>query len=154
MNVLSIFNRYKVQIVDDTIFDPIREKYVHLTPEEIVRQKTIKFLMKRLGVPANKIIVERGLRTLGVEGSSKRIDIGILDDDDLIMAVVECKASLARNDEAASRQAQDYLLQLNTRYFFVTDGSVFNGYYYDTTQFIRLEEIPKYDHWYNYPKVK
>lgn len=58
MNVKSIFDRYKVQIIDDTIYDPIRQKYLHLTPEEVVRQKTIKFLMKRLGVPQDKIIVE------------------------------------------------------------------------------------------------
>ena len=70
------------------------------------------------------------------------------------MTVVECKASLARNDEAAYKQAQDYLLDLNTRYYFVTDGSVFNGFYYDTAQFIKLEEVPKYDRWYYYPVAK
>lgn len=71
MNVEKIYSRYKVQIDGDQIYDPIRLKYLHLTPEEIVRQKTIKFLMKRLGVPQNKIIVERSLGTLGVEGSKK-----------------------------------------------------------------------------------
>ena len=62
------------------------------------------------------------------------------------------KASLTRNDEAAFQQAQDYLLNLNTRYYFVTDGDEFSGFYYDTVQFIKLEEIPKYDRWYYYPK--
>ena len=37
------------------IYDPIRQKYLLLTPEEDVRQKTIKFLMKRLGVPQDRI---------------------------------------------------------------------------------------------------
>lgn len=154
MNVKTIFDRYKVQILDNTIFDSIRQKYVHLTPEEIVRQKAIKFLTKRLEVPQNRIIVERSLCSLGVEGSKKRIDIGILDDDNLLMAVIECKASLSCNKEAAFIQAQDYLFALNTRYFFVTDGCTFCGYYYDTLQFIRLEEIPKFEKWYRYPKSK
>ena len=64
LNVISIFNRYKVQTDGDRIYDPIRLKYVHLTPEEIVRQKTIKYLIKRLAVPEDKIIVERRLDTL------------------------------------------------------------------------------------------
>ncbi len=154
MNVTSIFSRYKLQIKDDKIFDPIRQKYVHLTPEEIVRQRTIKYLVKRLSVPQNKIIVERGLGTLGVEGSKKRIDIGILDDDDMIIAVVECKASVLGAGEAAFLQAQDYLRELNTRYFFVTDGNIMEGHYWDTQQYIRLKEMPKYDRLYYYPTAE
>ena len=151
MNVKSIFDRYKVPTVDDKCFDPIRQIYVKATPEEIVRQKTIKYLMKRLEVPQKKIIIERSLGSLGVSGSKKRIDIGILDEEDLIMAVVECKASLLGIDEAAHAQAEDYLRSLNTRYFFVTDGNSITGYFFNTLQFIKLEEIPKYSEWYNYP---
>ena len=154
MNVESIFNRYKLKIKNDQIYDPIRQKFLRLTPEEIVRQKTIKFLINRLGVPQDKIIVERGLNTLGVEGVMRRIDIGILDEEGLLMAVVECKASLARNKEAAFIQARDYLLDLNTRYFFITDGKIFSGWYFDTVQNIELAEIPKYDRWYYYPKAE
>ena len=154
MNVAKIYAGYKVQTVGDTIFDPIRQKYVHLTPEEVVRQKTVKFLTKRLEVPQSRIMVERSLGTLGVEGSKKRIDIGILDDEGLLTGIVECKASLTFYDEAAHTQAQDYLLSLNARYFFVTDGCRFNGYYHDDAQFIRLEELPSYDRWYHYPTAK
>jgi hypothetical protein len=87
------------------------------------------------------------LGTLGVEGSRKRIDIGIFDDNNFLIAIVECKDSLLYGNEAAHIQAQDYLFDLGTKYFFVTDGCRFNGYYHDTTQFIRLEEIPKYEQW-------
>lgn len=153
MDVRGIFARYKVKKNDDKIFDIIRGKYVHCTPEEIIRQKTIKFLLQKLEVPKSKIVVERSLSTLGVSNSKKRIDIGIFDDENLIMGVIECKAPLAYNEEEAHLQAQDYLFELKTRYFFVTDGYIFNGYYHDTTQFIRLENIPKYDEWYNYPTL-
>ena len=154
MNVKSIFDRYKVPIVDEKIYDPVRQINLRVTPEEIVRQKTIKFLMKRLGVPQSKIIVERGLNTLGVEGVKRRIDIGILDEEGLLMAIVECKAKLSKNGESAFIQAQDYLLDLNTRYFFVTDGVTFSGWYYDTLQNIQLDEIPKYERWYHYPTAE
>ena len=151
MNVKAIFDRYKVAVIDDKCFDPIRQIYVKATPEEIVRQKTIKYMMNRLEIPRTKIIIERSLGSLGVSGSRKRIDIGVLDEEDLIMAVVECKASLLGIDEAAHAQAEDYLKRLNTRYFFVTDGNSITGYYFNTLQFIKLEEIPKYSEWYYYP---
>ena len=151
INVKAIFDRYKVRMLNDTIFDTIRKKYVHLTPEEIVRQKAIKYLIKRLEVPADRIIVERSLNSLGVNGNKKRIDIGVLDDNGLLMAVVECKAFLPHNDETAFIQAQDYLFELNARYFFVTDGYTFGGYYYDKFQFIRLEEIPTFEKWHYCP---
>ena len=151
MKVGAIYDRYKVKIGGDKIFDPIRNCYVHLTPEEIVRQKTIKFLIQRLKVPKEKLIVERSLSSLGVLGSRKRIDIGVLDDDGLIMAVIECKQVFG-NGEFAYAQAQDYLKSLNTRYFFVTDGELFDGFFWNTLQFIKLESIPTYDQWYNYPK--
>ena len=98
--------------------------------------------------------MEKSLGSLGVKGSKRRIDIGILDEEDLLIGVVECKASLTQNSEAAFLQAQNYLLDLNTRYFFVTDGVRLSGYYYDTQQFIKLEEIPKYERWYYYPVAK
>lgn len=151
MNVKSIFDRYKVRIEDDRIYDPIRQKFVHLTPEELVRQKTVKFLTRRLGVPEDRLIIERGLNTLSVLGIKRRIDIGVFDDEGLLMAVIECKASLAHGSEAAFKQAQGYLLDLNTRYFFVTDGITMDGWYYDTEQNIQLKNIPGYDSWYEYP---
>lgn len=104
--------------------------------------------------PQDKILVERALGTLGLlvaeDKKKQRIDIGILDEEGLLMAVVECKASLLSNTEAAFTQAQNYLLNLNTRYYFVTDGSAFDGYYFDTHQFVKLEEIPTYNKWYYY----
>lgn len=96
MDFNNIYSRYKLDIKDDKIYDPIRNGYYKCTPEEIVRQKTIKFLTHRLCVPKSKIIVERTLNSLGVIDSKKRIDIGILDYDSLIMAVIECKSSLKK----------------------------------------------------------
>ena len=154
MNVKSIYDRYKLQIENDSIYDPVRQMWLHLTPEEIIRQKTIKFLSGRLKVPMNKIIIERSLGTLGVKGSKKRIDIGVLDDEDLLMAIIECKSQQAYNAEKAFKQAQEYLRELNTRYFFVTDGNILEGFYYDTIEDIYLETIPKYDMWYYYPVKK
>ena len=117
MRVTSVFRRYKVKKVRDQVYDPIRKKYVRVTPEEFVRQQTIQFLIDYLGVPQDRIIVERTLSRLGVEGDRRRIDIGILDQEGEITAVVECKESIVGDHEAACVQAQDYLQALHAKFF-------------------------------------
>ena len=117
MKVTSIFKQYKVKKVRDEVYDPIRKKYIRATPEEYVRQQTIQFLIDYLGVPQDRIIVERTLSRLGVEGDRRRIDIGILDQEGEITAVVECKESIVGDHEAACVQAQDYLQALHAKFF-------------------------------------
>ena len=100
--------------------------------------------MDYLDVPPEKIVVERSLGTLGVEGDRRRIDIGIPDAEDNLMVIVECKYSLEGRSEHAFIQAQDYLADLHAKYFFVTDGMTFTGYRYRYMHFEQMEEIPKY----------
>ncbi len=92
MYINHIFKRYKLKIEGNKIFDPVRKKYVALTPEEKVRQQMIKFMQQRLKVPVCKIGVERSLSDLGDVGNRKRVDICIFGDDDKILAIIECKA--------------------------------------------------------------
>ena len=69
MYINHILKRYKLQIDGNRIYDPIRKKYVALTPEERVRQQTLKFMLQRLKVSAGKIGVERSLGSLGDIGN-------------------------------------------------------------------------------------
>ena len=84
MYIFDIFKRYKLDIRERTIFDPIRNKYVSLTPEEKIRQQTIKYLIQRLKIPPNRIGVEKSLHQLGDIGNKKRVDICIFDEDTII----------------------------------------------------------------------
>ena len=59
MYINHILKRYKLQIDGNRSYDPIRKKYVALTPEERGRQQSLKFMLQRLKVPAGKIGVER-----------------------------------------------------------------------------------------------
>ena len=43
------------------IYDPVREKWVDALPEEIVRQRMIRFLVTELGYPAHAILIEKSL---------------------------------------------------------------------------------------------
>lgn len=151
MDVYNIFKKYKLKIKEDQIFDSIRCKFVKLTPEERVRQKTLCFLMNYLKVPKDKLCVEVALSTFGLTNNRKRIDIGIFDDKNQLIGIVECKAELIGYNDSPFLQAIDYVTLLNVKYYFVADGEYFQGYYYDSTndQFVKLEAIPMYDELFN-----
>lgn len=146
MDVFKTFKKYKLKIKGDQIFDPIRQKFVRLTPEEKVRQKTIQFMINYMGIPADKIGVELSLSTLGDIGNRKRIDIGVFNSDNKIVAIFECKADYIGYKEAPYQQAIDYVASLGVYRYFVVDGYDMIGFYYNTQrdQFDRIDEIITY----------
>ena len=116
------------------------------TPEEEVRQKTLKFIQQRLKVPANRIGVERTLHSLGVVGSWKRVDICIFDDSDDIVAIIECKADDLGRWDNAYVQAIDYVELLGVNNYYVADNWEFNGFHYsyERNQYDPIDVIPTY----------
>lgn len=147
MYINHIFKRYKLKIKDNYIYDPIRKKYVVLTPEERVRQQTLKFMISHLKVPADKIGVERSLSSLGDIGNRKRIDVCVFGNNDEIIAVIECKAEYIGSGESPYCQALDYVESLKVRNYFVVDGWDMNGYHYSRSraQFDPIDGIPTYE---------
>ena len=146
MYIHHIFQRYKLNMDGDRIYDPIRKKYVALTPEEVVRQQTLKFLQQRLKVPADRIGVEKTLHSLGDIGNWKRVDICIFDPDDKILAIIECKADDLGMWDNAYIQALEYVESLKVRNYFVVDSWGFEGYHYtyDRNQYDPIDDIPTY----------
>ena len=147
MYIENIFKKYKIKIKDSSVYDPIRKKDVHCTPEEKIRQKTICFLLKELGVPENRIGIEKSLSSLGIPGNKKRIDIGIFREDSSIAAIIECKADFINYNESPYQQAIDYVTLLDAKYYFVCDGIDFIGYKHEkeNDQFLLVDEIPDFE---------
>lgn len=54
--------------------DPVREKMILKTPEEVIRQEMIQFLLKVIHVPSNMLQVEMLLSKYGVD-SIRRADL-------------------------------------------------------------------------------
>ena len=108
--------RYKLKTdASGKLYDPIRQIYVPATPEEKVRQRMIKYLISRMKVPSEKIVVEQGLVKFGVEDQcnrKKRIDIGFYGNYNELAAIIECKAYSIQNVEAPYQQAIDYVRNL------------------------------------------
>jgi len=151
MYVFEIFKKYKIKTKQNQIYDVVRSKFVHATPEERVRQQTLQFLMSYLNVPPECIGVEIGISTLGIRGNCKRIDIGIFNSSGILIGIVECKANYIGTSEAPFYQVIDYINTLGARFYFVVDGRELDGYYYDepNDQFVKMESIPTFDEMIN-----
>ena len=127
------------------IFDPIRKKFVVLTPEEWVRQHTVKHLIEAYNYPISLINVEKELR---VNGLSKRYDIVVFKPDGSIRLIVECKAPKVKITQDTFDQIARYNLALKASHLMVTNG--LNHYFcqmdYEEQKYIFLPDIPAYTH--------
>lgn len=136
------------------IYDDIRKMNVMLTPEEIVRQKVIKFLLEEVQVPKHMLHVEAPLSYYHIE-SNRRADILILKKDEergipIPMAVIECKAPnviLSNNDYECFEQVLDYAYPLECDYIILTNGeeSVVAAWDFEKEQYRDIKAFPIYN---------
>jgi len=101
------------------IFDPIRKKFVILTPEEWVRQHTIMYLIYEKGYPASLMNIEKQIL---LNGTKKRYDIVVFNKDGSIFLIVECKAHSISITQDTFDQIARYNLVTQANYLMVTNG--------------------------------
>lgn len=101
------------------IFDPIRKKYIVLTPEEWVRQHIINLLNQHLAYPASRTKVEGGLK---YNTRLKRSDILVYADDMAPLVLVECKAPDVPINQKVIEQLATYNSQLKAPLLISTNG--------------------------------
>lgn len=111
----------KVKEVDGKpyIFDPIRKKFILLTPEEWVRQHFIHLLIDRYHYPRSLFAVETGIY---YNSMRKRSDIMVLKPDGQPFLLVECKAPAIPIKRAVFDQIGRYNFTLRPDYLAVTNG--------------------------------
>ena len=102
------------------VFDPLRRRFVVLTPEEEVRQKVLYLLVEHLQVPAGLVAVEYSLK---VNGMDKRADAVVFGKGGQPMMIVECKAPTVTLTEAVLDQAIRYHSALIPSYLLLTNGA-------------------------------
>ena len=95
-----------------SVFDPLRRRWVALTPEEEVRQKMLYLLVEHLQVPAGLVAVEYSLK---VNGMDKRADAVVFGMDGAPLMVVECKAPSVELTPAVLDQALRYYSGMSCR---------------------------------------
>lgn len=115
------FEKFNFQIKPDNngknlIFDEVRKKYVLLTPEEWVRQHTIRTLTIQ-GWTASRMSIERVL-----PNSNKRYDAVHYDQDGVADLLVECKAPSVKITQKTLDQATGYIHLQDVPYVLLTNG--------------------------------
>lgn len=134
--------------------DPIRKKYVQATPEELVRQKTILYLLEALKIPKEAIEVEYRLSKAGIrsENLADRADIVIFEYNEkeklwVSLAVVECKAPNVEMTDEPFQQAFRYADELQTPYVTVVNGKESYSYYFDEKDnlYHMIKKLPTYE---------
>lgn len=89
------------------VLDPVRRRWVALTPEEEVRQQTILMLHSACGYPLELMQVEGAI---SLNGMTRRCDIVVFDTDGHPHIIVECK----RRDVPITQKVCDQACRYNT----------------------------------------
>lgn len=100
------------------ILDPIRKKFVLLSPEEWVRQHVIQDLLDK-GISKTRLSIEK---QFDVMGQKKRFDVVVAGKNASIALLVECKAPEVPITQDTFDQIARYQLALNANYLMVTNG--------------------------------
>ena len=134
-----------------TLFDPIRKKDVPATPEEHVRQATIRYLLDVVKVPAHLISVEFGLCAIDPK-TDDRVDILVHNfrdgaSLDKPWLLVECKAPGEYTWEALQVQLNRYLKILKPNYVMLALGDAVRYFSLDATskRFVKIATLPLYE---------
>ncbi len=121
------------------ILDPLRRKYVRLTPEEWVRQHLVQYLISDLGYPCGLIAIER---SIDLHGKRFRADVIVHDRTGGAVLMAECKEP----DVSISQQTFDQIAAYNrvvqARCLLVTNGLVHYCYMADRGF---LDQVPRHD---------
>jgi hypothetical protein len=112
--------RTKKENNKEFLFDPLRKKWLLLTPEEWVRQNFVQYLVQTMRYPASLIALEKKI-TLGE--LKKRFDILVYDPAHRPWMMIECKEMNVLLDEKVLQQALRYTISIPVRYIVITNGN-------------------------------
>lgn len=144
------FPRYQFRLkrsTDDSplIFDETRKKWLHLTPEEWVRQHWIKFLEQEIKVPKGFISSETGLK---INNLNKRTDLLVYKNNSVFL-IIECKRPTVPITEKTLNQIIMYNKKYLAQYLVLSNGT--NHKYfkinYEEKKIIEVLSLPNYQNW-------
>ena len=126
------------------VFDPVRKKYVILTPEELIRQNIILHLVNTKNYPLNLMRIEAGMK---LNNMQKRCDILIYNRNLNPLLMVECKAGNVKLSQDIFNQLSRYNLFFRVPYLIATNGK--NTYCckinFEKQSYEFLNEIPTFE---------
>ena len=139
------FPKDKVKIVQrdgvNEIFDPVRKKWLLLTPEEWVRQNFLQFLFEE-EYPSSLIAIEKEI-SLGE--LKKRCDIVVYNRDMQPWMIIECKEMSVPLSEKTIEQILRYHIALPCKYLVITNGSYSYGFVKKDDAFFEMDSFPVFE---------
>ncbi len=128
----------------EQIYDPVRRKYVALTPEERVRQHFIHFLVSYMRYPLHRLVNEI---EISLYNTTKRCDTVVYGDHSVPIAIIEYKAPHIKITEETFNQIARYNILMKVKYLIVTNG--LEHYVcrvdYDSQSIDYISTIPDYE---------
>jgi len=146
----------QIEIIDgeEKYLDIVNNKPRPANPEELVRQKFIKFMHKKLDIPYEAMLTEENLKHY-ISNNVDRMDICVkrqTNNGEKIVMVVECKAPEVALTEEVYDQAKRYAEPLNIPVLVVTNGIEYDcimrnpdNTYEDITKLPTYEELERYE---------
>ena len=122
----------------DFLFDPMRKKWIVLTPEEWVRQNFIQYLVRVKNYPAPLIAVEKEIQ---LNELKKRFDILVYNNHHLPWMMVECKAAGITLDDAVLQQVLRYNISVPVNYIIITNGEYTWGWRKADRELVAIETL-------------
>ena len=143
LNLLAFQNdlKYRQQDGNSYLYDPVRKKWIQWTPEEIVRQLLLLYLLHSLKYSPSLVQEEKKLL---VNGLTRRYDILIYDRGMKPYLLVECKAPEILINQDVFDQIARYNSSLRVPFLLVSNGK---EHYcckmnYDDASYTFLNNIP------------
>ncbi len=144
-NLLHYQDQLKIKYAEtgNTIWDPLRKKYLVITPEELVRQLCLLFLIDQGNYPKEKINAEKGLQ---ISGRKYRYDLLVYQSNLKPFLLVECKAPSVKLSNLTFEQISNYNREFKVPYLLITNGPELRLVYIDweNKSFNFLTELPAY----------
>lgn len=119
LNLPSFNIRLKEEQNEVRVFDPLREKWILLTPEEWVRQHFINWLKTEFHYPLSLMANEV---KINLNDTVKRCDTVIFRRDGSPFIIVEYKAPNVAVTQNVFDQIARYNMQLHADYLIVSNG--------------------------------
>lgn len=133
--------RLKQQGGKDYLFDPVRKRWLLLTPEEWVRQNFVQYLVQVKSYPVTLIAMEKMIMLGELK---KRFDILVYDRQHRPWMMIECKSPSVELDDTVLHQLLRYHIAVPAGWLVVTNGSHSYGWEKRAGQLHPLEVLPDF----------
>ncbi len=134
--------RVKKENEKEYLFDPLRKKWLIITPEEWVRQNFVQYLVQTMNYPSSLIALEK---EIWLGELKKRFDILVYDKDHKPWMIVECKGTDIKLNDQTLQQALRYNISVPAEFLVITNGHYSLAWQKKEGQLHSINELPVWD---------